>query len=93
MIAHDIIHATEAMPSMPSLLVRNVDPAVITRLKARARSSGRSLQGELRALVARADALTIAETRTLSEKWVLRLAGGKRQTDSAALIREDRGWR
>ncbi len=63
---------------------------LLARLKARARSNSRSLQAELRALLASADALTLAETRAASEAWILRLAGRKQRTESAALVREDR---
>ena len=78
---------------MPSVLIRDVSPDVLVRLKARAKSGGRSLQAELHALLARADQLTLAETRTISERWILRLASRRQRTDSVALIRDDRNRR
>ena len=72
------------------MLVRNLDPEVVERLKERARSNGRSLQKEVRAILeGAAQTYTMAEARAASESWHERFAG-RRFSDSAELIREDR---
>jgi plasmid stability protein len=78
---------------MPEILVRGLDQGTLRRLKQRARSSGRSLQQEVKDILKRAaTTLTMEEARRLSEKWHRRLAG-RRFSDSAELIREDRASR
>lgn len=63
---------------MPTITVRNLDPAVVEKLKVRARANNRSLQGELKELLER-----YAEERLapVFNKQVL--------AESAARIRED----
>jgi plasmid stability protein len=75
---------------MAQILVRDLEPAVVERLKERARCNGRSLQAEV-AQILREEArkLTIEEARALSERWHARLAG-RTFSDSAELIHEDR---
>jgi antitoxin FitA-like protein len=76
-----------------SILVRGLDRKTIERLKESARLNGRSLQEEVTALLKRAaEILTMREARRLSERWSYRL-GGRRFSDSARLIREDRDSR
>jgi plasmid stability protein len=71
-------------------LVRDLDPEVVERLKERARSNGRSLQGEVKAVLeGAARTYTMEEAREVSRKWQERFAGRK-FSDSAELIREDR---
>ena len=55
---------------MAQILVRNLDDALVERLKARARQNHRSLQGEVRAILER-EALraTTEEVRATGEKW------------------------
>jgi len=78
---------------MGSILVRGLDPKTIERLKERARHNRRSLQQEVKALLeCAAETLTMGEARGLSERWRRRL-GGRRFSDSAQLIREDRDSR
>jgi plasmid stability protein len=78
---------------MGSILVRGLDQKTIERLKERARSNGRSLQQEVKALLERAaETLTIRETRRVSERWRRRL-DGRSFSDSAQLICEDRDSR
>lgn len=77
---------------MANVLVRNLDNDVLKQLKAAAKAHGRSLQAEIHEALRTASARQIAETRRLSAQWLRRL-GGSRQTDSAALIREDRDTR
>lgn len=72
------------------MLVRNLDPEVVERLKERARSNGRSLQKEVRTILeGAARTYTMEEARDVTAKWRERLAGGK-HSDSAELIRETR---
>ena len=77
---------------MANLLVRNLDDDVLKQLKAAAKAHGRSLQAEIHEVLRNASARRLAETRRLSSQWLRRLHGSA-QTDSAALIREDRDTR
>ena len=75
---------------MAQMLVRDLDPEVVERLKERARSNGRSLQKEVRAILeGAAQTYTMAEARGVTEKWQERFARRK-FSDSVELIREDR---
>ncbi len=78
---------------MPSLLIRDLDKKVLARLKARAESHGRSLQAEIHEILEQAGERSLAETRTLSEQWLARLAGWRQLTDGGELVREDRDQR
>jgi len=75
---------------MAAVLVRDLSPATVERLKSRATRHRRSLQAEAKAILEHA-----ARTPDVEEFWAAalamqrRLAGG-RHTDSATLIREDR---
>jgi plasmid stability protein len=73
-----------------SVLVRDLDPAVVDRLKARAEENGRSLQKELKAVLEQAAMqATWAEARAGAER-VRQMLGGRQFSDSTDLIREDR---
>jgi len=74
---------------MPHILVRDLDPNTIGRLKSSAKRHGRSLQGEVKAILEEAAPMTMSEFRAVSEKWHKYLKGRK-FSDSAKLIREDR---
>jgi antitoxin FitA len=74
---------------MPHILVRDLDPETIERLKARAKRHGRSLQGEAKAILEGGATFSMREARAVSEKWQ-RYFKGRQFTDSAKLIREDR---
>lgn len=79
---------------MPEVLVRNLDASVVKRLKARARGSGRSLQAELKLILEQAAQpaparLSRAEYRVLADQLRATI-GDQPQTDSAALLAEDR---
>lgn len=75
---------------MTQMLVRDLDPEVVERLKERARSNGRSLQKEVRAILeGAARTYTMEEAREVTEKWRERFAG-REFSDSTELIREDR---
>ena len=73
---------------MAQILVRDLDEALVARLKERARQNHRSLQGEVKAILEEAAAqATEAEVEAILEKWRLRW-GDRRFSDSAELIRE-----
>ena len=73
---------------MAQLLVRNLDDALVARLKKRARENHRSLQGEVKAILEEAAAqATMAEVEAILEKWRRRW-GDRQFSDSADLIRE-----
>jgi plasmid stability protein len=76
---------------MGTVTIRNLDDAVIDRLKERAQDNGRSLEAELRAL------LTEMSERPSRQKFIefaesvaAMTPKDVEQTDSALLIREDR---
>ena len=76
---------------MGNLTIRNLDDAVIDQLKAQAKANQRSLEGEVRHVLARevSDYLRTAEFLARADALAVTTAGTK-QTDSAILIREDR---
>jgi plasmid stability protein len=74
---------------MAQILVRDLDPVVVERLKQRALRHGRSLQREAKAILEAASTLSMAEAQQLAASWRRRLAGAM-ATDSADLLREDR---
>lgn len=77
---------------MANVLIRDLDEDVLKQLQASAKAHGRSLQAEIHQVLRNASARRLAETRRLSARWLKRLHGTA-QTDSAALIREDRDTR
>ncbi len=77
---------------MPNLFIRGVSEEALARLKLRAVSHGRSLQQELAAILGEAVSGDPAEALELARRLRARLRRrGRRQTDSAAMIRQDRG--
>jgi plasmid stability protein len=74
---------------MSQVLVRELDPEVVRRLKARAAASGRSLEAELRLILERAARHDPARVGTLAATIRRRLAG-RAHSDSADLVAEDR---
>ena len=74
---------------MPHILVRDLPADTIKRLKSRAKQHGRSLQGEAKAILEEAAPMTMSEARAVSEKWQ-KYFKGRKFSDSAKLIREDR---
>jgi plasmid stability protein len=79
---------------MSEVLVRNLEESVVEQLKVRARGRGRSLQAELKLILegAARSAPTRpsrAEYRILADR-VRRVLGDRPQSDSAALLAEDR---
>jgi plasmid stability protein len=78
---------------MAQLLVRDLDPAVVERLKERARQNHRSLQGEVKTILEAAAArATREEALAMIDKWQ-RKWGDRVFSDSARMIREDRDQR
>ncbi len=74
---------------MAQVLVRNLDPAVVERLKSRALRHGRSLQAEVKRVLEQAAGAGVEDARALAARIRRRLAG-RRHSDSAALVAEDR---
>ncbi|HET6520653.1 MAG TPA: hypothetical protein VFG47_12670 [Geminicoccaceae bacterium] len=75
---------------MAQVLVRDLDERTVERLKERARTHGRSLQREAKAILEEAaNAPTVEEARAAAER-VRRRFAGRTFSDSAELIREDR---
>jgi plasmid stability protein len=74
---------------MAQVLVRDLDPAVVERLKRRARQHGRSLQREAKAILEQAaETMSMVEARQVSDRWHRRLQGVEFE-DSAEEIRAD----
>lgn len=76
---------------MANLTVRNISDEVIASLKAQAKANYRSLEGEIRHILAQRALRSnrIEEFRERTAR-LLSLTEGLPQTDSVALIREDR---
>jgi len=75
--------------AMADLLVRDLNRDTVDRLKQRARSHGRSLQGEVKAILEAASVYSLSEAGAMAEEWQRRLAGGT-YSDSAEAIGADR---
>jgi plasmid stability protein len=71
------------------MLIRGLDPQTLKRLKARAKRNGRSVQSEARLAIEKTAGLGKDEVAAMIDKWRRRFAG-RRFSDSAELIREDR---
>lgn len=74
---------------MGQILVRDLNDEVIERLKDRARNDGRSLQSEVKLILEQAARADVKAARKLANDIRKRFKGRK-LTDSADLIREDR---
>ena len=74
---------------MAQVLIRNLDPETVERLKERARRHRRSLEGEIRVILEKEAAAGAEDPWRLADR-IRASFGGRRFTDSAALIREDR---
>ena len=77
---------------MAHLLIRNIDQALLTELKAAAKSHGRSLQAEIHDILQQSRTRNLAYTKRISARWLKRLRGSH-QSDSTLIIREDRDSR
>lgn len=74
---------------MPDLLVRQLSPETLARLKAQAKAQGRSLQGEVKRILEHAVMFSSEEAAEIAMGWQKCLAG-RTLSDSRDLIREDR---
>ena len=75
---------------MASLTIRNLDDEIVDVLKIRAKEHNRSLEAEIRQILADiARPAGAVDLRALAER-IAAMTPGAPQTDSAALIREDR---
>lgn len=74
---------------MAQILVRNLDPDVVNRLKQRAQKHGRSLQSEAKTILTCAAGFSFKEAKKLSADWHKRLSE-RRIPDISKLVREDR---
>lgn len=74
---------------MAQILVRDLDPHVVERLKERAREGGRSLQAEARSILEQAAQLSPSEMRRLADD-IRRGLPKRKRTSSTTLLREDR---
>jgi antitoxin FitA len=71
------------------VLIRDLDPGLVDRLKERARERGRSLEAELRGILEAAAPVDRREARALAARIRRRLAG-RAHADSGDLVAEDR---
>jgi plasmid stability protein len=74
---------------MAQILVRDLSPHIVARLKNRAERNGRSLQDEVKAILKSAAKLSMAEAREVAAQLRQSLQG-RMTSDSADLLREDR---
>lgn len=74
---------------MAQILIRDLAPETVDRLKERARRHRRSLQGEIK-LILEKEAASAADDAWALADTIRASFGRKRFSDSAALIREDR---
>jgi hypothetical protein len=74
---------------MAEILICDIDERAVARLEARARRHGRSLQAEAKAVLEQAAGYSREDFLKRLERWD-RHFGGKKFSDSADLIREDR---
>ncbi len=78
---------------MAQVIVRNLDISVVAALKRKAKVHGCSLEQELRDILSRAARPSAGERAALAGRIRAMTPPGVAQTDSAALIREDRDTR
>ena len=74
---------------MARVLIRDLDERTVERLKMRASRNRRSLQAELQMIVERAAAIDVLESREVAAR-IRRKLGGRKHSDSAALLAADR---
>jgi len=74
---------------MPSILVRDLDDKIVGRLKAIAKHHGRSLQGEVKAILTETVSFLKIEAASVAAGWRKSLKN-RQLSDSAELIRKDR---
>ncbi len=74
---------------MAQVLVRDLRAEVVTRLKARAKGHGRSLQAELKEILENASRHSAIEGKALADR-IRRQLAGRAHSDSVELLAEDR---
>lgn len=77
---------------MAQVLVRQLDDKVVDRLKKRAKEHGRSLQSEVKTILEEAVPDYEAAWKRIDGFRKRLKKSGRKFSDSAALIREDRDW-
>ncbi len=75
---------------MPNVLVRDVETAVLEKLKTRAARKGRSLQSEVQIILIDAAFQPEPQSELEIVRQIRRSLKNQDHTDSAELIREDR---
>lgn len=75
---------------MPDVLVRDLDPTTITRLKELAGANGRSLQSEVKEILTEASLFADKLSELQIARRIKASLKNRVHTDSAALLREDR---
>ncbi len=73
---------------MPDILIRNLNPRTVARLKQSAKKHGRSLQAHLKFLLEEAVPFTMAGAAAAIRGWHQRLKGRSFE-GSATLLRKD----
>ena len=74
---------------MAQVLVRELDDAVVERLKQRAKQHGRSLEAELRHILEQSARADMPHARSVAER-IRRELSDREHSDSAGLVAEDR---
>lgn len=79
---------------MTQVILENLDPNIIEKLKARAQQHGRSLEAELKAILTQAAQIEVTDTDA-TQAWeridrVRANYTGRTFSDSVELLREDR---
>jgi plasmid stability protein len=74
---------------MARVLIRDLDERTVDRIKKRASRNGRSLQAELQLIVERAASIDVLESRDVAAR-IRRKLSGRKHSDSAALLADDR---
>jgi len=77
---------------LANFLIRDLDAQTVKWLKESAKRHDRSLQAEIRSILKEATPYTMEQMRAKCDEWLKRLKGRK-FSDSAELIREDRNAR
>ena len=75
---------------MATITVRNLDDTILAQLKRRAEANGRSLEAEVRQILAQASKPTLAESRERLARFRRQHFGDRVLSDSSPLLREDR---
>ena len=75
---------------MPNVLVRDVEDAVLEKLKTRAARGGRSLQSEVQTILKEAAERTEPLSELETARKIRNSLTVKEQSDSTELMREDR---